>query len=257
MQKIKLPIEETKEDKVIPSKPDFSWAGKMILYSLAFVFITFSFFYAFSYFIVSKISIEKEKEIFWDFFIEENMKKFDLSLLKTKIEKFKDYNIYINDSNEVNAFATPWANILINKWLLEQVESEEELIFIIAHEIWHIENRHIIKRFSMQIPFTMSLNFLWIDLWIWTIKAEDLIWNYFSRQDEKEADLSWIKALNKASLNLKCATRFFEKLEKERKIKLPQILSTHPNDENRIKDILKENKNSEKKCREWKWKEGE
>ncbi len=254
MQKIKLPIEETTEDKVIPSKPDFSWAFKMILYSLIFTAIIFWFFYSFSYFVVWKISIEKEKELFWNFFVEKYMKEFDLSLLKTKIKKFENYNIYIQDSDEINAFATPWANIFINRWLLEKAKSEEEIIFIIAHEIWHIENRHIIKRFSFQMPFYMTLSFLWIDFWDNFINTENLVWSFFSRQDEKEADLSWIKTLNSASLNLKCATNFFKRIKEEEWIKPPEILSSHPSDNNRIENILRENKNSGKKCREWKWK---
>ncbi|MBS9775366.1 M48 family metallopeptidase [Candidatus Gracilibacteria bacterium] len=254
MQKITLPIEETKEDRVSPSKPDFSWAGKMLMYSAIFIISSFLFFYSFSYFIVSKISIEKEKEIFGDVYLEEDLEKFDTSLLTTKIKELEKYNIYIQNDDEINAFASPGANIFINTGLLENVKNEEEIIFILAHEIGHIENRHILKRFSLQIPFTMTLSFLGIDLGGGIIDTNDLIGNFFSRQDETESDAYGIEILNKNGLNLKCATNFFETLEKERFLNPPEILSTHPTDKHRINNILQKNTHNNKPCKKWKYK---
>lgn len=249
MQKIKLPISQDK--KVSPSKPDFSWAFKMFLVSACFIIITFLFFYSFSYFVVWNISIQDEKKYFGSLFIEEDMKKFDLNTLKTKVEKFADYDIYIQKSNEINAFATPWANILLTSAFLENIENEEELIFVIAHEIWHIEKRHILKRFSLEMPFYMSLSFLWMHFWDSFIDTNKLLWNLFSRNAEKQADKEAINFVNELWLNLKCAARFFEKLEEERFLHPPEILSTHPSDASRIKKILTENKNSGKNCILW------
>lgn len=248
MQKIKLPIEETKEDKISPTKPDFSWTWRMILFSLWFIIITFWFFYGFSYFVISKISIEDEKKYFWSLYVEKDMKKFDLDFLKTKVKKFQNYDIYIKDSDEINAFASPWANIFLTKALLENVENEEELIFVLAHEIWHIEKRHILKRFSLEMPFSMTLNFLWLNFWDWIIDSQKLLWDYFSRNDEKEADKEAMKLVNSLWLNLKCSTRFFERFKENNSIEIPEILSTHPSDTNRIKNLLKENKNPKKDC---------
>jgi len=54
-----------------------------------------------------------------------------------------DYRFSVIRSQAVNAFATPGGYVYINQGLLTLVESESELAGVLAHEIAHINARHI------------------------------------------------------------------------------------------------------------------
>jgi predicted Zn-dependent protease len=55
------------------------------------------------------------------------------------------FRVGILDTDELNAFATPGGYILITKGLLNLIKSEEELAGVLAHEIGHINNKHLYK----------------------------------------------------------------------------------------------------------------
>ncbi|MEG1555543.1 MAG: M48 family metallopeptidase [Bacteroidales bacterium] len=66
-------------------------------------------------------------------------------LLKEYPALRKEVRIYILKSPVVNAYATENGIFLINLGLLAQVSNESELAFIIAHEISHYAENHILK----------------------------------------------------------------------------------------------------------------
>ena len=51
--------------------------------------------------------------------------------------KLFNYHFYVVQDDNFNAFATPSGHIFIHSGLIEQIESEEELAGILAHEIAH------------------------------------------------------------------------------------------------------------------------
>ena len=55
---------------------------------------------------------------------------------------FNGYHVFILDSPQINAFATPGGHIFITKGLIETAKSEDDLAAVIAHELSHIILRH-------------------------------------------------------------------------------------------------------------------
>lgn len=53
-------------------------------------------------------------------------------------------------SDEPNAFAVPGGYIFITEGLLKEIKNEDELAFVIAHEITHICARHIIRELDIK-----------------------------------------------------------------------------------------------------------
>ena len=94
--------------------------------------------------------------------IDETMKPFDLTSLQTLgiTGALSGYNIYLQDSQEANAFATLGGNIIVTSALLENIKNEEELIFILGHERAHIENRDVIQSFAQSMPIILTLQSL-------------------------------------------------------------------------------------------------
>lgn len=67
------------------------------------------------------------------------------SLLVGNPELRKKIQIYVLRSSALNAFATDAGVIYINVGLLARIENEAQLAYIIAHEIVHFQNRHVIS----------------------------------------------------------------------------------------------------------------
>ncbi len=55
-----------------------------------------------------------------------------------------EYVFKVIDDNDVNAFSVPGGFIYVNVGLLNEAESDDELAAVIAHEVAHAANRHVI-----------------------------------------------------------------------------------------------------------------
>jgi len=66
----------------------------------------------------------------------------------TETLKGYDYRILIVKDESPNAFAVAGGNIYLTTGLLEMIEDDTELDFIIAHEIAHVERRHTLREFK-------------------------------------------------------------------------------------------------------------
>lgn len=232
--KIDLPI-NTKDAQ--PHKPDFRWASTTILIVIWFLLFSFLSFNLFSNFVIAKISIEKEKEIFWDFFIQKiKLEKIDeYYTFSKKIPEFEKYNIFVNDEKEANAFSFLWWNIIITKEFIKSAKYEEEILFVISHEIWHIKSRDNLRALSRDLPFKMTFIFLGIDVDFWITNLWDIATNIFSRDAEEKADIIALKILEKNWINSYCAIPFFQEISDE----LIGFISTHPQNKSRIENIKK------------------
>ncbi|MGE0492403.1 MAG: M48 family metallopeptidase [Vulcanimicrobiota bacterium] len=57
-----------------------------------------------------------------------------------------DYTFKLLDSPEVNAMAAPGGTIYVTRGLYERFQKDEHLLFILGHEMGHVEHRHSIKQ---------------------------------------------------------------------------------------------------------------
>lgn len=247
MQKIDLPIEKEETDEVSPLKPDLKWWWKMLIFWIVSFWIIYLCFFLFAKIIIWNISIENEKKYFSKIFLDENVEVFNKEkLVNNNIPDIEKYNLYITESEEINAYATLWWNILITRWLIENLTYEEELIFIIWHEIQHIKNRDVLNALLTDIPVKLSLYFLWFEWLIW-FNLSDYALNYKSRTTEEKADIWWINLINSMWLNLECSSNFFEE-ENSIFEKYLEINSTHPSSLKRKENLIKNSTHILKEC---------
>ncbi len=68
-------------------------------------------------------------------------------LLKSQPELNSKIRLYITRFTEPNAFCLPDGSIFINIGLLDKINNDSELAFILAHEIGHYAEKHSIKDF--------------------------------------------------------------------------------------------------------------
>lgn len=166
------------------------------------------------------------------------------------------FHFFLIDDKAINAFAGPDGHIGVYSGLLLAAETESELAAVIAHEIAHVTQRHLVRAFEdtqkMSLPATALLIGAAIlasqvssdagAAAITGIQAATLQRQInFTRHNEKEADRVGIKMLAAAGFNPFAMAGIFERLAKSARLNedgAPEMLRTHPVTTDRISDAL-------------------
>lgn len=151
------------------------------------------------------------------------------------------YHFRVINTDMVNAFAAPWGYIYVTEGMLRFAQSEDELAFIMGHEVGHVANRDSIKSFKKSILFNVGLALLGSKSETWAnvggIGAGLLMLSY-SRDDERDSDVSGSTFAYAAGYDPAGGIAFFDRLmkeiEKDRPSSIEHIFLTHPPTADRI-----------------------
>lgn len=163
----------------------------------------------------------------------------------------RNYRFYVINDSSINAFAGPDGIIGIHSGLILAADTEDELASVIAHEIAHVTQLHLARRFEQQSSMNItSFASLLAAILIGTQNPSAGIAAMMgatgltiqeqlrhSRIHEHEADHLGIALLQKSGYNPHAMAGFFGKLAKQYQIyeyRPPEILMTHPVTENRL-----------------------
>lgn len=147
------------------------------------------------------------------------------------------FRVEIDDSEEANAMALPGGLIIVTRGLLEQVESENELAFVLGHELGHFKNRDHLRALGRGVVLSMFFAVVTgNDVAGIGIKAADLTLRGFGRRQETKADEFGLQVVYAEYGHVNEAWRLFErwKIKDNSFIKLVTYLSTHPETGDRI-----------------------
>lgn len=184
-------------------------------------------------------------------------------LVKSSGPSLFTYNFYVLSDSEINAFALPGGYIFINSGLILLAQSEDELASVIAHEIAHVQGRHISRQIDkMQIVSLGTIAAVLAAIFAGpnaqtstalgaaAIAAGQTVQLSYSREQEDEADRVGATIMASAGYNLTAMAQFFERLlQYAPEGALPAYLSTHPalNERvSRIKNLAASQKPSRK-----------
>ncbi len=154
-----------------------------------------------------------------------------------------DIKVHIIQSSQINAAAFPGGHILVFTGLLTSVSSENELIFILGHELGHIAHRdHLRKLGRGLVLLSISAMLLGSDNAVSDLlsKGLNLTEMGFSRQQESQADAYGLDSLYCDFGHVAGATRFFSKMEKSHATAgWGHFFSSHPENARRITQLKK------------------
>ena len=72
-----------------------------------------------------------------------------------------EFTFFVVRSNDINAFAAPGGYIGVNVGLINAMSSEDELAAVIAHEIAHVTQQHLLRAFEdskkSTIPIALAM----------------------------------------------------------------------------------------------------
>lgn len=162
----------------------------------------------------------------------------DISEFNPELKKIP-FTFYYSKSDVVNAFAAPGAVIVINKGLINDVKSIEELYGVIAHEMAHVYLGHNIENFISKIaPLAgiIVLEMIFQGSSALAFKLFDLADLKYSKSTELQADKYALIYLKSAGVNNLGMSSFFER-KRSFENKLLSVMSTHPSSEKRIEEI--------------------
>ncbi|ELS03501.1 Peptidase family M48 [Xenococcus sp. PCC 7305] len=141
--------------------------------------------------------------------------------------------IHIQKEEQANAAVIPGGHIIVTTALLEEAESENELAFVLAHELGHHVARDSLKRLGRSLVFLTVFSVLGLgvdnaDLVIFTGSLTDL---HYSRQQETAADIYALSTVVGFYGHGGGSLDFFERIQaKDQHLggKLSSYFSTHP-----------------------------
>lgn len=157
------------------------------------------------------------------------------------------FRVEIDDSEIANAMALPGGLIVVTKGLLDQVESENELAFVLGHELGHFNNRDHLRALGRGI--VLSLFFAATtggDVAGIGINTADIALRGFSRRQESKADAFGLRVVHDEYGHVNESWRLFERwdIEDNSITRFVAYLSTHPDSGDRI-TAIKDIANSE------------
>ena len=153
------------------------------------------------------------------------------------------------DTKTVNAFALPGGQTFITMALLQQLQTEDEVAGVIAHEIAHVVHRHGAERIAKD----SLLKKVAIGGAIATVDFKNpstykraampflvtkVIGMKFGRDDEHESDMLGIEFMVDAGYDPEALLRVMDVLEKTTGGRTPEFMSTHPSPKNRREKII-------------------
>ncbi|MFP3869560.1 MAG: M48 family metalloprotease [Syntrophobacteria bacterium] len=154
------------------------------------------------------------------------------------------YQFYVVNSSVLNAFAAPAGHVFINRGLLELMESEGELAAILAHEIAHVQSRHIAHRMARSQKLSLAaLGGMLAGLFLGgsaetsqavitgTLAGTASLELSYSRKDEEEADRKGLRYLEAAGYHGSEMVSIMKKMGQQSWKaggSIPTYLSTHP-----------------------------
>lgn len=155
--------------------------------------------------------------------------------------------LHYADIAEMNAFATLGGNIVVTRGLIEAMPNENALATVIAHEIAHVKERHVMRSLGRGVLTTIALS---IVMGSTGDNVGDLVGQAgittalsFSRDQEHEADAVGQRNVHALYGHVGGVSGLFEAMEQKRaNAAPPEWLSTHPEYRNRIAALAQQAK---------------
>lgn len=169
-------------------------------------------------------------------------------------EPEREYTFAILDTDTINAYSCPGGYIFITLGLLDNVQSEAELAVVLAHEIAHITEKHILKEIKRANILSEGTEILAdkttggkgigkdLAKKLSQKAMETLLKKGLAKKDEYESDRKGFEIACKAGYDSKSFEDFLKKLDLiTEEPGMAVLIKTHPTPQNRLKELKGKN----------------
>jgi len=167
------------------------------------------------------------------------------SIAKLADDRSLDWQFFVVNSQEVNAFAVPGGYVYVNRGLIERAQKMDQLAGVLGHEIGHVVRRHSVKQMEQAQGANIGLTLACVLTQVCNNQATGALINVggtalfakFSRDDEAQADEEGVKNVVRAGIDPRGIPEMFQILINERERSPSTVdawFATHPLEESRI-----------------------
>ena len=153
-----------------------------------------------------------------------------------------EFRVEVDTSDAANAMALPGGLIVVTEGLLDQVESENELAFVLGHELGHFNNRDHLRSLGRGLLLSIVMTaVLGGDADSIGITVADLTLRRFGRAQETAADRYGLSLVQSEYGHVGSAWKLFERWtnnESEFLAGVVTYLATHPDTSERIQGLM-------------------
>jgi len=161
-----------------------------------------------------------------------------------------DYQFFVIDKDELNAFTIPGGRIYIFSGLIDKLQTEDQVASVLAHEIGHCAARHTVKKFQAALGYNLIGSIVLGQVagpqaqQIASMSSNmimNIVFSAYGRKDEYEADRLGVKYLQLSGYDPHASVESLEIIARESKDGgAPLMLRSHPYLSDRIKAAQKE-----------------
>ena len=167
------------------------------------------------------------------------------SIAKLADDRSLDWQFFVVNSQEVNAFAVPGGYVYVNRGLIERAQKMDQLAGVLGHEIGHVVRRHSVKQMEQAQGANIGLTLACVLTQVCNNQATGALINVggtalfakFSRDDEAQADEEGVKNVVRAGIDPRGIPEMFQILINERERSPSSVegwFATHPTEESRV-----------------------
>ncbi len=169
------------------------------------------------------------------------------SIARLADDRSLDWQFFVVNAPEVNAFAVPGGYIYVNRGLIERAQRMDQLAGVLGHEIGHVTRRHSVSQMEKAQGANIGVTLACVLTNVCNNQATaaainiggSAVFAKFSRDDENEADAEGVKNVVRAGIDPRGIPEMFRILLDERQRSPSSVSSwfaTHPLEEDRIRE---------------------
>ena len=160
-----------------------------------------------------------------------------------------EWEFALIESESANAFCLPGGKVGVYTGLINYTENEAELANVVAHEVAHAILEHGGERLSQSLLIQMGFTAIMIGmeeqdesvqagvLAALGLGATVGVLMPYSRRHEFEADEVGLMLMAESGYDPEAAVTFWGRFAQQDKARMPEFLSTHPSDANRVQRL--------------------
>ncbi len=160
-----------------------------------------------------------------------------------------DWEFNLIEDPTMNAWCMPGGKVVFYTGILDVCQDEEGVAVVMGHEVAHAIARHGNERMSQGLVQQLGISALATAMKTQPAATQRLFLQSvgvgtqlgvmlpFSRKHESEADHMGLIFMAMAGYNPEAAPKFWERMDAMSGGETPEFMSTHPSNENRIKNL--------------------
>jgi predicted Zn-dependent protease len=201
----------------------------------------------------SRATEEKLGDLFWEHLGDEGEQITDsltVASMDSLVDRLCEKNsidrthikVHVFRADVVNAFAMPGGHLVVNSALIADCKNPEQLCGVLAHEIAHIELRHVMSKLVREIgtAVLISMTTGGGDAGAVSEAVATLSSKAFDRDMEREADMKAVDYLVNAHIDPHPFADFLYLTGDGESEEAFEWLSTHPSSKERMEYVLAE-----------------